>query len=83
MQFEVTLWGSIRELREVIGLAESGRLEPIPIETARVTADLIGAPLHPLPACGHVPYVEAFEPFVQLLDGFLPAGRVDAAPLSP
>jgi propanol-preferring alcohol dehydrogenase len=30
--FEATLWGTIKELREVIALAESGRLSPIPIE---------------------------------------------------
>jgi propanol-preferring alcohol dehydrogenase len=34
VQFEATLWGTIKELREVIALAESGRLTPIPIETA-------------------------------------------------
>jgi len=31
---EATLWGSIKELREVIALAESGRLTTIPIEMA-------------------------------------------------
>lgn len=31
---EATLWGSIKELREVIALAESGRLTTIPIEVA-------------------------------------------------
>lgn len=30
--YEATLWGTIKELREVIALAESGRLSPIPIE---------------------------------------------------
>ncbi len=34
VQFEATLWGTIKELREVIALAESGRLTPIPIERA-------------------------------------------------
>jgi len=34
--FEATLWGTIKELREVIALAESGRLSPIPIEVARL-----------------------------------------------
>ena len=34
MQFEATLWGTIKELREVMALAESGRLTPIPIEVA-------------------------------------------------
>lgn len=32
--FETTLWGTIKELREVIALAENGRLTPIEIETA-------------------------------------------------
>jgi len=34
--YEATLWGSIKELREVIALAESGRLVTIPIEIARL-----------------------------------------------
>ncbi len=29
--FETTLWGTIKELREVLALAESGRLSPIPL----------------------------------------------------
>jgi D-arabinose 1-dehydrogenase-like Zn-dependent alcohol dehydrogenase len=32
VQFEATLWGTIEELREVLALAESGRLSPIPLE---------------------------------------------------
>jgi len=32
VQFETTLWGTIRELREVIALVENGRLECIPTE---------------------------------------------------
>jgi proline iminopeptidase len=47
--------------------------DPIPADSARVLAETIGAPLHLLPRCGHVPYVEAFEEFRRLLDGFLPA----------
>ena len=34
--------------------------------------DRLGAAFHLLPECGHVPFVEAFEPFVSLLDAFLP-----------
>ena len=34
VQFEATLWGTVKELREVIALAESGQLTPIPIERA-------------------------------------------------
>jgi alcohol dehydrogenase, propanol-preferring len=37
--FEATLWGTIKELREVIALAESGQLRSIPIE--RVPLDRI------------------------------------------
>jgi propanol-preferring alcohol dehydrogenase len=32
VSFEATLWGTIRELREVVALAENGRLSPIPTE---------------------------------------------------
>lgn len=52
-----------------------GEDDPIPLATAGSVADLLGAEFHPLPQCGHVPYVEAFEPFVGLMDGFLPAAR--------
>ena len=34
VQFEATLWGTVKELREVIALAEKGRLTPISIELA-------------------------------------------------
>lgn len=34
VQFETTLWGTVKELREVLALAESGRLTPIPVEHA-------------------------------------------------
>lgn len=49
-----------------------GDCDPIPAETARTTAGLLEAPFHLIPRCGHVPYVEAHEQFVALLDGFLP-----------
>jgi pimeloyl-ACP methyl ester carboxylesterase len=47
--------------------------DPIPVESARAVAAMIGAPFHLLADCGHVPYVEAFDEFRRLLDGFLPA----------
>lgn len=50
-----------------------GTSDPIPIDTARTLAELLKAEFHPLPQCGHVPYVEAFEDFVSLLDEFLPS----------
>ena len=49
-----------------------GTSDPIPIDTAEAVARLLGAEFHQLAACGHVPYVEAFESFVALMDGFLP-----------
>jgi proline iminopeptidase len=52
-----------------------GEADPIPIETSAAVARLLGAELHRLPRSGHVPYVEAFDEFVRLLDGFLPAQR--------
>ena len=78
---EYDLRSMLPRLRGLPAIVLHGEDDPIPIETARVTADLIGASLHPLPACGHVPYVEAFEAFVRLLDGFLP-GR-HSEPASP
>jgi proline iminopeptidase len=49
--------------------------DPIPPDTARAVADLLDAPFHLLPDCGHVPYVEAFDAFVRILDQALPARR--------
>lgn len=46
--------------------------DPIPADSARSAAELLGAGFHLLPRCGHVPHVEAFEEFRRLLDGFLP-----------
>ena len=36
--FEATLWGTVKELREVVALVESGRLEPIATEFAPLEA---------------------------------------------
>jgi proline iminopeptidase len=59
------------ELRGTPALVVHGEDDPIPIEAARTAAGLIGAGFHALPRCGHVPYVEAFEPFRTLVGGFL------------
>ena len=48
-----------------------GEDDPIPIETARTTAGLLGAEFHAVPRCGHVPYVEAFETFRSVVGAFL------------
>ena len=50
-------------LRASPSLVLHGEDDAIPIEAARTAAGLIGAAFHPLPRCGHVPYVEAFEAF--------------------
>lgn len=56
----------------VPGLVVHGEDDPIPIETAEALAGLLRAPLVRIPACGHVPYVEAPDQFVAALDAFLP-----------
>lgn len=48
-----------------------GEDDPIPIASARETAQLLSADFHGVPACGHVPYVEAFDAFVRVIGGFL------------
>jgi proline iminopeptidase len=54
------------------GLVLHGEDDPIPLNTAETLAGLLRAEFHPLPRSGHVPYVEAFDEFVRLMDGFLP-----------
>lgn len=56
----------------VPALVVHGAQDPIPTEAAAEVAQALGAPFHLIPDCGHVPYVEAHETFVRLLDGFLP-----------
>jgi proline iminopeptidase len=52
-------------------IALQGEDDPIPLEATRTVARLLNAEFHPLPQCGHVPYIEAHEEFVRLLDEFL------------
>ncbi len=74
------VWTSLGDydLRPALGrlalpaLVVHGADDPIPLDTARVLADGLGAPLVPIPDCGHVPYVEAPDAFVRALDPFLP-----------
>lgn len=49
-----------------------GAADVIPVEASRQLAELLGAQFHLLPQSGHVPYIEAADEFVALLDGFLP-----------
>jgi proline iminopeptidase len=50
-----------------------GEDDLIPLDSTRTVAQLLNADLHLLRQCGHVPYIEAPEAFVSLLDGFLKA----------
>jgi proline iminopeptidase len=52
-----------------------GENDPIPRESAETLARLLKAEFQLLPRCGHVPYVEAHEQFVTILDSFLPASH--------
>jgi proline iminopeptidase len=49
-----------------------GDSDVIPVEASRTVSRLLQADFHLLPRCGHVPYIEAHQEFVTLLDGFLP-----------
>ena len=46
--------------------------DPIPYESAHETAECLKAEWHLVPDCGHVPYVEAPEAFLEAFDRFLP-----------
>jgi proline iminopeptidase len=59
------------EIRGIPSLVLHGESDPIPIEVAGTTAELIGAAFHRLPRCGHVPYVEAFSEFERIVGDFL------------
>ena len=76
------VWASLGEfdlrerlaiLRGIPSLILHGENDPIPLEASRATAALIGAALHPVPRCGHVPYVEAREEFARVVGDFLGA----------
>jgi proline iminopeptidase len=62
----------LRQLR-IPALVLHGDDDPIPWPYAREMAECLAAEFHLLRDCGHVPYVEAFDDFVRLMDGFLPA----------
>jgi proline iminopeptidase len=61
---------SIGRLR-IPALVLHGENDPIPVEASRELSGHLNAEFHPLPRCGHVPYVEAFEDFVTRVDAFL------------
>lgn len=62
---------ALRKLK-VPAIVLHGDDDPIPLDTARATAEALGAELVVLPHAGHVPYVEAAEEFTAALDRFLP-----------
>jgi proline iminopeptidase len=55
---------------KVPALVLHGEDDPIPPESARLTAEALGAERHAFPRCGHVPYIEAPQMF-PLLKAFL------------
>ena len=58
-------------LAGIPALVLHGEADPIPIDAARTTAERVRAEFHPVPRCGHVPYVEAFDTFRTVVGGFL------------
>ena len=56
---------------DIPAIVLQGQDDLIPLESTRTVAQLLSADLQLLPRCGHVPYIEAHEEFVRLLDGFL------------
>ena len=56
---------------DIPAIVLQGEDDPIPLEATRTVARLLNAEFHLLPRCGHVPYIEAQEEFVRLLDQFL------------
>jgi proline iminopeptidase len=80
------VWDSVVEsdLREELtelcqlsipALVIHGRHDPIPLQTAEQVAGCLRARLEVFEGSGHVPYVEDFEDFVDVLDRFLPKQR--------
>lgn len=57
---------------DVPSIVLHGDDDPIPLETARATAEALRAEFVVLAECGHVPYVEALPAFTAALDRFLP-----------
>jgi proline iminopeptidase len=56
---------------DIPAIVLQGQDDLIPLESTRTVAQLLSADLQLLPRCGHVPYIEAHEEFVRLLDEFL------------
>lgn len=65
------LRAELANLRHIPSLVIHGEQDVIPIESAVETASILGAQMVRLPACGHVPYIEAREPLFAALARFL------------
>lgn len=65
------LTGELQQIR-VPALVVHGRHDPIPMWSAEDMARRLAARMVVLEESGHVPYVEETEPFVAVLDQFLP-----------
>lgn len=57
---------------KVAAMVLHGDDDPIPMSSARATAEALGAELVVIPGAGHVPYIEGADVFVSVLDRFLP-----------
>lgn len=76
---ETAVWASLGDydlrprLRalDVPALVVHGSEDPIPIETARATAEALRAEFVEIPRCGHVPFIEGDAALFAALDRFL------------
>jgi proline iminopeptidase len=64
------LRASLRTL-QAPALILHGESDPIPLDVAREAADCLEAEFHQVDRCGHVPYVERPEVFVEVVGGWL------------
>jgi pimeloyl-ACP methyl ester carboxylesterase len=70
---EYDLRPAVARLR-VPAIVLQGDDDVIPLDASRELARLLGARFQLFAGTGHVPYVEAHDEFVKLLDEFLPRG---------
>ncbi len=61
---------ALRTLRKP-ALILHGESDPIPVDASREAADCLGAGLHLVDRCGHVPYVERPDAFAEVVGGWL------------
>jgi proline iminopeptidase len=66
----VDILGELADVR-VPAVVIHGRQDPIPLASSQAVAAALGAELHVLDDCGHVPYVEASAPLFGVIRAFL------------